>query len=163
MNINFRFIEWQYGIRPPTTLPVAAGNDNIDFYTIIYTNNNNKKLQKEWQKNLPKISISSSICSFWLFKITGWNQLFASSVFQVQCFPNVPSLGFPSSLLTINLLQKGALSLQENKNTQGVTQSLVIQSNLNYKKQSFNPTNYSGTPRPSTPRESPSALVGTKK
>ena len=107
MNINFRFIEWQYGIRPPTTLPVAAGNDNIDFYTIIYTNNNNKKLQKEWQKNLPKVSILSSICSFWLFKITGWNQLFASSVFQVQCFPNVPSLGFPSSLLTINLLQKG--------------------------------------------------------
>ena len=29
---------------------------------------------------------------------------------------------------------KGTLSLQEHKNTQGVTQSLVIQSNLNYKK-----------------------------
>ena len=142
-NINFRFIEWQYGIRPPTTLPVAAGNDNIDFYTIICTAQ--KKLQKEWRKSLPKISRSCSICSFWLFKITGWGQFFASSVFQVQCFPNVPSLGFPSSLLTINLLQKAHCHCRITKILKELRNHLSYNQTWITKKQSFNPTNYSGS------------------
>ena len=78
-------------------------------------------------------------------------------------FSQCPILGLSKFPPDHQSFAKGTLSLQEHKNTQGVTQSLDIQSNLNYKKQSFNPTNYSGTPRPSTPRESPSALVGTKK
>ena len=79
-------------------------------------------------------------------------------------FSQCPILGLSKFPPDHQSFAKGTLSLQDHKNTQGVTQSLVIQSNLNYKKkQSHNPTNYSGTPRPSTPRESPSALVGTKK
>ena len=102
-------------------------------------------------------------------------------------FSQCPILGLSKFPPDHQSFAKGTLSLQEHKNTQGFRQSLVIQSNLNYKKkifqsnellrdtktchtielelkkQSYNPTNYSGTPRPSTPRESPSALVGTKK
>ena len=158
MNINFRFIEWQYGIRPPTTLPVAAGNDNIDFYTIIYTTRKNYK--KTDKIICPKYQDGAQFS-----RSDSSRSLVDVNFLQAQCskfnvFPMSHPWAFPPDHQSF---AKGTLSLQEHKNTQGVTQSLVIQSNLNYKKQSFNLTNYLGTPRPSTPRESPSALVGTKK
>ena len=111
----------------------SAQNINIELNLLVLT------LQDHWlESTFCKLSVPSSMFS--------------------QC----PILGLSKFPPDHQSFAKGTLSLQEHKNTQGIMQSLVIQSNLNYKKQSFNPTNYLGTPRPSTPRKSPSALVGKK-
>ena len=52
-------------------------------------------------------------------------------------FSQCPILGLSKFPPDHQSFAKGTLSLQDHKNTQGVTQSLVIQSNLNYKKRTI--------------------------
>ena len=115
-NINFRFIEWQYGIRPPTTLPVAAGNDNIDFHTIICTAQ--KKIQQSDIRICPqniKIELNLLVLTLqdhWL------ESTFCKLGVPSSMFSQCPILGLSKFPPDHQSFAKGTLSLQDHKNTQ---------------------------------------------
>ena len=86
----------------------SAQNINIELNLLVLT------LQDHWlESTFCKLGVPSSMFS--------------------QC----PILGLSKFPPDHQSFAKGTLSLQDHKNTQGVTQSLVIQSNLNYKKRTI--------------------------